>query len=314
MVKDIWSGMTLKKYYINTLDIIVTTYNEWLDDKTFRMAAALSFYSLMSLAPFVLIITAVAGFIFGPEAATGQLVTGIGDYVGDQAAELIQTLILNAYVPESGIITAVIGLFIFIWAALAVFVEIRDSLNTIWGIEVKPGKGLWGFITSRLFSLLILLLIGLLFILSLIAGILLNMADAFFADLFGEIIPLFQWLDFILSFTIVTLLFAILIKYLPSVKIEWRYILTGAIIMSVLFNLGKFVIGYYLSKSNHSSVYGAAGSLVILLFWIYYSSLIFFFGAEFTQVYRKKFADKPLNLDKNVLKITKVTEQLKGSP
>ena len=242
MVKDIWSGMTLKKYYINTLDIIVTTYNEWLDDKTFRMAAALSFYSLMSLAPFVLIITAVAGFIFGPEAATGQLVTGIGDYVGDQAAELIQTLILNAYVPESGIITAVIGLFIFIWAALAVFVEIRDSLNTIWGIEVKPGKGLWGFITSRLFSLLILLLIGLLFILSLIAGILLNMADAFFADLFGEIIPLFQWLDFILSFTIVTLLFAILIKYLPSVKIEWRYILTGAIIMSVLFNFWKFII------------------------------------------------------------------------
>ena len=311
MVKDSWSGI---KYYKNTLDIIVTTYNEWLDDKAFRMAAALSFYSLMSLAPFVLIITALAGFIFGSQAATGQLVTSIGDHVGDQAADLIQSLILNAYVPESGIITAVIGLFIFIWAALAVFVEIRDSLNTIWGIEVKPGKGLWGFITGRLFSLLILLLIGLLFILSLIVGILLNMADAFLVDLFGEIIPLFQWIDFILSFAIVTLLFAILIKYLPSVKIEWRYILTGAIIMSVLFNLGKFIIGYYLSKSNYSSVYGAAGSLVILLFWIYYSSLIFFFGAELTQVYRKKFADKPLNLDKNVLKITKVTEQLKGSP
>jgi len=303
--------MGLNKYIKSTIDIIVTTYTEWIDDKAFRMAAALSFYSLISLAPFMLIITAAAGFIFGQAAATGQLVTSIDDYVGVQSAELIQSLILNAYVPESGLIAAVLGFFIFLWAALAVFVEVRESLNTIWGIEVKPGKSLREFFTGRLFSLLIMLLIGLLFILSLVAGTLLSMADVFFADLFGEIIPLLQWVDVLLSFIIVTLLFVIIIKYLPSVKIEWRYAFIGAIIVSVLFNLGSTLIGYYLTRTNYSFIYGAAGSLVILLLWIYYSSLIFFFGAELTQVIRKKFSDKPLILDDNVLNITKVAEQVK---
>jgi len=303
--------MDYKRYFKNSFDIIATTYSEWIDDKTFRMAAALSFYSLISLAPFMMIITAVAGFVFGQKAVTGQLVMSLEGYVGTESANLIQTLILNAYLPESGMVATLIGFSVFIWAALAVFVEIRDSLNTIWGIEVKPGKGLIEFFTSRLFSLLILLLIGLIFILSLIAGTLLNMADAFLPDLVGEIIPVLQGIDIILSFTIVTILFAVLMKYLPSVKIEWTYVLIGAIIMSVLFNLGKYIIGYYLSKSYYSSVYGAAGSLVILLLWIYYSSLIFFFGAEFTQVIRKKFSDKSLILDNNVLKITKVAEQVK---
>ncbi len=305
--------MILKKYYKNTLDIIVTTYTEWIDDKAFRMAAALSFYSLMSLAPLMLIITAVAGFFFGQQAATGQLLTSIDDYVGLQSADLIQTLILNAYVPESEVITTLIGLSVFIWAALAVFVEIRDSLNTIWGIEVKPGKGLKEFFVGRLFSLLILLFTGLLLILSLIAGTLLNIADAYIPDFFGEIIPLFQWIDIIVSFTLITLLFAIMMKYLPSVKIEWRYVMIGAIIVSVLFNLGKYIIGYYLGKSIYSTVYGAAGSLVVLLFWIYYSSLIFFFGAELTQVIRNNFAGQPLEIGENVLKITKVAEQVKES-
>jgi membrane protein len=304
--------MVLKKVINDILDIIIMTFNEWIDDKAFRMAAALSFYSLISIAPFMLIITAAAGFIFGQTAATGKIVTSIDDYVGLQSAELIQSLILNAYVPESEMIAAVLGFIVFIWAALAVFVEIRESLNTIWGIEVKPGKGLLEFLTGRLFSLLILLLIGLIFILSLIAGTLLNMADAFFADLFGEIIPFLQWVDTIVSFTIVTLLFVAIIKYLPSVKIEWVYAFIGAIIGSVLFNLGSNIIGYYLNKTNYSFVYGAAGSLVILLLWIYYSSLIFFFCAELTQVIRKKFSDKPLILDDNVLNITKVAEQVQG--
>jgi len=306
-----WSSLSLNKYYKITIDIIVTTIIEWVDDKAFRMAAALSFYSLISLAPFLLIITAVAGFIFGPAAATGKLVTSIDDYVGLQSAEMIQSLIVNAYVPESGIVATVLSFILFLWAALAVFVEIRESLNTIWGIEVKPGKGILEFLTGRLFSLLILLSIGILFILSLIAGTLLKMAESFIPDNISEIIPVLQGIDILVSFTIVTLLFVIIIKYLPSVKIEWKYALIGAIIVSVLFNLGSIVIGYYLNKTNYSFVYGAAGSLVILLLWIYYSSLIFFFGAELTQVIRKKYSEKPLILDENVLNITKVAIQVK---
>ena len=130
--------MILKKYYKNTVDIIVTTYSEWINDKAFRMAAALSFYSLISLAPFIFIIIVAAGSIFGQAAVTGKLVSNIDDYVGVQSAELIQTLILKAYVPESGIAASVLSFLVFMWAGLAVFVEIRESLNTIWGIEVKP--------------------------------------------------------------------------------------------------------------------------------------------------------------------------------
>lgn len=294
--------MTFLPNFRIALDIIVATFKKWLEDNPFKMAAALSFYSLISLAPFMIIITAVAGFIFGEKAATGQLITGIEEYVGAQPAKFIQNILLRASVHNSELIAAAIGLVIFIWASLSVFVEIRDSLNYIWGVRVKPGKSIKEFFTGRLFSLLILLLIGLLFILSLIAGAVLNIADKFLPDILDDIIPLLHWLDLVVSFAIVTIFFAIVLKYLPSVKIEWQYVLVGAVITSVLFNLGKIIIGYYLINSKYSSVYGAAGSLVILLFWVYYSGLIFFFGAELTQVIRTKFAITPLRVGKNVIK------------
>jgi membrane protein len=303
--------MLSKKIFRDVFDIIQITVNEWVDDKAFRMAAALSFYSLISLAPFLLIIIVLVGYIFGQQAVAGQIVSSIDDYIGLQSAELIQKLISNVYVQESGKGAAIFGFIVFIWAAVAVFVETRVSLNTIWGIEVKPGKGILEFFTGRLFSLLIILLIGVLFILSIIASTLLTLADEFLSDLSVEIIPLLQGVDLLVSFTIVILLFVIIIKYLPSVKIEWRYAFIGAIIFSVLFNLGNIIIGYYLTITNYSFIFGAAGTLVIWLLWIYYSSLIFFFSAELTQVIRKKFADQPLILDENVLNITKVAEQVK---
>jgi membrane protein len=303
--------MEIKKFFIEVIDIILTTFNEWIDDKAFRMAAALSFYSLISLAPFLLIVTILVGYIFGQQAVTGQIVSNIDEYIGVHSAELIQSLIVNAYVPESGWGSAIFGIIVFVWAALTVFVECRESLNTIWGIEVKPGKGLLEFFTSRIFSLLILLFIGVLFFLSLIAGTLMSWADEFLPDLFGKTMLVLQITDFLISFIIVTLLFIIVNKYLPSAKIEWRYTFTGALIFYILFNIGNIFIGFYLSNSNYLSVYGAAGSLVIMLLWIYYSSLIFYFSAELTQVIRKKYSDKPLVLDENVINITKVAEQIK---
>ena len=306
--------MRLKKYFNIAVDILITTFKEWIDDKAFRMAAALSFYSLMSLAPFMWIMIAAAGMVYGQQAVTGQLATRMDDYIGSPSADFIQTLISNAYVPGSEMIATVFGLSVFVWAALAVFVEIRDSLNTIWGVEVKPGKGVLEFFLSRFFSLLIILAMGLIFILSLVTGTLLNMADAFLSDFVFDFIPLLQWIEFFVLFTLITLLSAIVMKYLPSAKIEWPYILTGAILISILFNFGKYTIGYFLGKTNYSSAYGTAGTLVILLFWIYYSSLIFFFGAELTQVIRKKLSRNPLNVDNSVLRVIKIAEQLNASP
>jgi len=303
--------MTIKKYFNNFSEILIATVTEWLDDKAFKMAAALSFYSLISLAPLLIIITLFAGLIFGKSAAEGQIVTSISEDVGEETAEFIQSLILNASLPESGLVTAIIGSAVFLWAAMAVFVEIRDSLNTIWGMEIRPGNSIKAFLIGRLFSLLILLLIGLIFIFSLISGTLLNMAGDFLQDLFGDIIPFLRLMELISSFVLVTMLIAIIFKYLPSITLEWKYVFIGAVITSLLFSLGKFGIGIYLSKSNYSSVYGAAGALVVLLFWIYYSSLIFFFGAELTQVIRTKYGKKPVTVGKDVIRIKKVSEQVK---
>ncbi len=189
-MKNFNLNMVLKKNIIDIRDIIVTTFNEWIDDKAFTMAAALSFYSIISLVPVIIIVTSVAGLIFGQKAATGQLITGVSDYVGLPAAELIQSIILNVYVPESRIFPIIIGLIFFIWTSLTVFVEIRSSLNSIWGIEVKPGKGITEFFKGRMFSILILVLVGLLFIFSLMAGILLNFADDILNNYFSDI----KWL------------------------------------------------------------------------------------------------------------------------
>ena len=298
--------MNLKQIFLNTHEILVTAFKKWLNDYPFKMAAALSFYSLISLAPLMIIITAIAGFIFGEKAATGQLITGMEEYVGTPTAKFIQNVLSRASVDHSELIAAAIGIVIFIWASLAVFVEIRDSLNLIWGIEVKPGKSIRDFFAGRLFALLILLFTGLLFILSLFAGAMLNIVHNYLPDFLNDIIPLLHWLDLIVSFAIVTILFAIVLKYLPSIKIEWKFVFVGALITSVLFNLGKIFIGYYLINSKYSTVYGAAGSLVILLLWVYYSGLIFFFGAELTQVIRTKFASKPLIVSKHVEKSSRI--------
>ena len=160
--------MNLKKTSKNILDIFVTTYKEWINDKAFTMAAALSFYSLISLTPFLLIITFLAGLIFGKSAAEGKIVNDIVEDVGPAVADFIQSLILNASLPKSGIITIIISSVVFLWASLAVFVQIRNSLNFIWGIEVKPDSSLKEFFAGRLFSLLLLFLVGLLFILTII--------------------------------------------------------------------------------------------------------------------------------------------------
>lgn len=299
----------IRKVLKETGKIITRTYNEWVDDRAFKMAAALSFYSLISLVPIIVIITAVTGAILGNDAASGELVSSIEGYVGIETATLIQKLVINATIPGSDFLAYMVSIIVFIWASAGIFVELKDSLNLIWGVEIKPGKGLKVFFVSRMFSFVLLLVMGLLFVLSLFAGMILKVLGNYLNDI--VVIPsLFYWLDVIISFTLVTALFALVIKYLPSVKVEWKYVMVGAVTTSVLFNIGNYAISYYLSNAYYSSVYGAAGSLALLLLWIFYSGLIFFFGAELTQVIRNEYSPKDLKISKNVLKISKVTEQV----
>lgn len=305
--------MNIIKSISTFLDIIKTTFNELTDDKVFPIAAALSFYSLISLAPILLIISFLIGSIFGKDAAEGQIFTEISDDIGPGAAEFVQSLIVNSSLPDTGLLSLIISSLVFLWAALLVFVHIRNSLNFIWGVEIKPGSSLKEFFTGRLFSIFLMFLIGLLFVLSMIVGMLLKLIKEYIHQSAGGLLPNLQLTEHATTIITITVLFMLMYKYLPSVKIEFRFVIAGAVVTSILFYIGKILIGIYLSNSKYSSVYGAAGSLVILLFWIYYSSLIFFFGAELIQVIRKRYSSEPLYVKKNAIKVMTVTEQIKKS-
>ena len=303
---------SIKFKYRDTFSLFKQTYNEWLDDKAFKMAAALSFYSLISLVPMLIIIIAITGTILGEEAAKGEIFIEIQKFVGPNSAKLIQELIVNASIPDSSILFSAISFGVLIWASVGVFVELRESLNWIWGVETKPGRSLKSFFKNRLFSFTVILVIGFLLILSLMSSAVLSAIDDYIGRLLSIKIPFIHLLDFGISFTIMIILFSFIFKYLPGVKVELKYVWKGAVFTSILFNIGKFAIGFYLGKTYYASIYGAAGSLVILLFWIYYSSLIFLFGAELIQVYRKRYSDTPLTPERDVLIIKKVTEMISG--
>ena len=270
-------------------ELLKETYNEWSEDKAARLAAALAYYTVFSLAPLLIIAIAVAGLVFGQEAARGQLDNQIQSLVGQQSAELIQTMVESASKPKSGIIATVIAIVTILFGASGLFGQLQDALNTIWEVEPKPDRGILGLIKDRFLSFTMVLGIGFLLLVSLIISALLSALNSYLTDLLPGSIYVLQILNFVISFGVITLLFAMIYKILPDVKIAWSDVWIGAAVTSLLFALGKFLIGLYLGNSSAGSAYGAAGSLVILLLWIYYSAQILLFGAEFTQVYAKKY-------------------------
>lgn len=285
-------------------------YLHWVDDKAFKMAAALSFYTLFSIIPLLVIFLAILGFVYGQNVAKGELLSEIKTLIGAESADAISALLTNVTIPGGGTTATIISSIIMIVASVIVFVELKESLNVIWGVEVRPGKGFKNVVKSRILSFVLVLAMGFLLIISLFVSTFISALNAYVSDLFPVVLPILRYSDILLSFLYATVLFGIIFKYLPSVKIEWRFIWRGALLTSFLFSMGKVIIGYVLAMSNYGNVFGAAGSLVVLLFWIYYSSLIFFFGAELTQVYRANRTDKPVKTSKDVMKIDKVSDQL----
>lgn len=271
----------------NLWGMIKQSVSDWVDDKAMQLGAALAFYSLLSIAPLLIITIAVAGLVFGQEAAQGQLVGQMRSMVGTEGAEAIETMLANARRPGAGIVATILGVATLLFGASGVFGQLQTSLNTIWEVQPKPGGGFWGFIRTRFLSFAMVLGIGFLLLVSLVLSALLSALG----DLMGGLLPGWQIaaqvLNLAVSFGVITLLFAMIFKILPDVKIAWRDVWIGAALTALLFTLGKYLIGLYLAQASPGSTYGAAGSLVVLILWIYYSSLILFFGAEFTQVYAK---------------------------
>lgn len=266
--------------------LIRETFSEWKKDKVSRLSAALAYYTIFSLAPLLIITIAVIGFFFGPEAARGEIVGQIQGMVGREGAAAIETMIENAALKkESGTWATVLGIVLLGYGASGVFSQLQDALNTIWEVKPKAGRGVLRTIRERFLSFAMVLVIAFLLLVSLaVSAAISAMTDRMTGG--GSFLgPL---VDFVLSLGVVTVLIAMLFRTLPDVKLEWRDVWFGAAITAALFTIGKIGIGLYLGRSSVTSVYGAAGSLVVLLVWVYYSAQIVLIGAEFTQVQARR--------------------------
>jgi membrane protein len=251
------------------------------------------YYTLFSIAPLLLIVIAVAGSVFGREASQVQLIDAIEDLVGFHSSRAILAIIESAAQrPDAGFFATAAGMILLLLGAAAVIGQLQDSLNAIWRVASKTGRGLRGFVQDRLISYSMVLGVGFLLIVSLAASALLTAVST----MVGGYLPIdaatAYILDLTISFAFITLLFAVIYKFVPDLRIAWKDVWIGAAAAALLFSVGKFLIGFYLSHSMVTSVYGAAGSLVTLLLWVYYSSLMFFFGAELTQIYATRYGSK----------------------
>jgi membrane protein len=274
---------------------------QWIDDNPFQMGAALAYYTFFSIAPLLLIAIGVAGAIFGREASQDQIIGSIQDLVGFHSARAIQAMIESAAQrPDSGFFATVTGMILLLLGAAGVIGQLQDSLNAIWRVAFKTGRGIMGFLQDRSVSYSMVLGVGFLLIVSLVVSAVLTAV----AGIVGGFLPIdavtAHILDLVVSFVFITLLFAVIYviyRFVPDVQIAWRDVWIGAAIASLLFSVGKFFIGFYLGHSMVTSIYGAAGSLVTLLLWVYYSSLMFFFGAELTQVYATRYGSKVTSVE-----------------
>lgn len=293
------------------ISLLRETFTEWNEDKASRLAAALAYYTVFSLAPMLIIAIAIAGAAFGQEAARGEIVAQIQGLVGTDGAKFIETAIESASKPKAGTIASLISIAVLLFGASGLFAQLQDSLNTIWEVQPKPGRGLLGILRDRFLSFTMVLGVGFLLLVSLVLSAGLSGLVAFLGSLLPGIGALLQLANFVLSFAVTTLLFGLIYKVLPDVKIAWSDVWSGAIVTSLLFSIGRFALGLYLGNSSFGSTYGAAGSVVIILVWVYYAAQILFFGAEFTQVYARRYGSR-ITPAKNAIPLTETNRNEQG--
>lgn len=272
------------------LDLLKQTAREWIEDEAPQLGAALAFYSVFSLAPMVLIALALIGF-FGRNDPAGMwtlIVQQMGYFLDKSAIHVVQDIAQHVAAPGASALGGIIGLAVALFGVTGVFTQLQYSLNVIWGVKAKPGSGIWGFLRSRLLSFALLASIAFLLLVSLVIEALIKALSLYFETFLpgslSVIVPIYLIIDLI----VVIAVFAMIFKILPDVATRWRDVRIGALLTAILFLIGKYVLGIYLGSSTAASAYGAASSLITLLLWVYYSSQILLFGAEFTQVYANR--------------------------
>lgn len=268
--------------------LFLDAFTEWNEDRGTRLGAAVAYFTIFSFAPLLVVVIAVAGSVLGEKAVRGDVVGQIAGLVGLNTAELIQTMIVESSKPKTGLVATVIGVITLLLGTTGLFAELHDDLNIIWKITAKP-RGIVATIRDRFIAFLVVLGIAFLLLVSLVvsAGVV-AVGRALGSDL-PTLAFVLQMSNFVISLGVGTILFAIIYKVLPDAEIAWRDVWVGAGVTSFLFTIGQFLIGLYVGYSGAASAYGAAGSLVILLLWVFYSAQILFFGAEFTQVYANRY-------------------------
>jgi len=293
--------------------LVAETIKEWQKDQAARLAAALAYYATFSLAPLLVLVLAIAGLVGGRDAAQGLVMAQIQDLVGEEGKEFVQSMIENAAATPTGVTASILGSITLLVGALGAFNELQNALDRIWDVEPKPitrwSLRVQRFIFKRLLSFSMVLGIGFLLLISLVISAALSALSEYLGriPLFSEL--MLQMLHLIISLGLITFLFAMIFKFIPDVEIRWRNVWLGAAITAILFTIGKTLIGIYLGQAEVSSTFGAAGSLAVLMIWVYYSSQILFLGAEFTQVFTKRSGERPPP-DENALKVKRSKQVL----
>jgi len=265
--------------------IVKSAGMQWVEHKDARLGAALSYYSVFSIGPLILIAISVAGLLFGQEAVRGEVTGGLRGLLGDTGAQAIEAMLAEASKPKEGMLATVIGVGTLIFAAIGVVVQLKDALNTVWEVEKTPGTGLWGFARTYVLSLAGVLSLGFLLLTSMLVTTTLSALGTFVAPYMPE--AAMQIVSLVISFGVISFLFAMMFKWLPDAEVDWRDVWVGAVATAALFEIGKFLIGLYIGKQGLESTYGAAASIVIVLIWVYYSAQIVLLGAEITNAYAK---------------------------
>ncbi len=272
--------------------LLQETFKQWQEDKASRIAAALAYYTVFSISPLLVIAIAIAGAFFGQQTAQDQITDQLTDLVGEDGVKPILLALNNISQPEIRGIASLISIAVLLLGASGIFAQLQDALNTVWKVKPQPGRGIGIFIRKRISSFLMVLAIGFLLILSLVLSAVVSALSKYRTDFLPGSAILWENLDFVVSLGLMTFLFCLMFKYVPDAKIAWKDVIVGSVITALLFLFGKFLLGVYISRGSLGSAYGAAGSLIVFLAWVYYSAQIVLLGAEFTHVYTRMYGSK----------------------
>jgi membrane protein len=279
-----------RPFFINASGLLKQTFQEWLQDKAPQLGAALAYYTVFSLAPLILVLLAITGVIFrhDPAGAWNKITEQMSYFLDQSAVQIVQNIAQKASQPGKGLVATIIGVGLALFGASGVFGQLQDALNTIWGVKAKPGGGVWGFLRSRFLSFAMVGGVCFLLLVSLTLESVLKAFSHYVQSVLPGGIVIAMTVYLVFDFAVVVLLFAMIFKFLPDVKIQWKDVWIGAVMTAILFGVGKWALGLYLGSGTAGSAYGAASSLITLLLWVYYSSQILLFGAEFTRVYAER--------------------------